>query len=320
MTRGAGLEVKVARLYEALASTYEPDDRVFLFGFSRGAFAVRALAGLTWRYGLPASRDRADARARFAECWPLFAGEFPDEGGLKSARADEFRRVHGQRRCTIHFMGLWDTVKSYGGLQPVMLPHLRHNPSVAVVRHALALDEQRGWFEVTTWGWLDSDRGCRAAASRLTPSEQQCIASQDVVEVWFSGCHSDVGGGGAADDTSSIARRWLLAEAWHQGLAVNHAGAAFLTRPAEAEKPRPSNSRNVGWRIVDTVRRNVIDNSGRWPITVTKRGAAPRRPKDAVRDGTLWYHESVTDLSRFGDRAEGVRLEPRATRRTEPTS
>src|SRR5262245_49686197 len=54
MTDGVGLETNVAQLYEALATLYKADDRVFLFGFSRGAFTVRALAGLVWRYGLPA--------------------------------------------------------------------------------------------------------------------------------------------------------------------------------------------------------------------------------------------------------------------------
>jgi uncharacterized protein (DUF2235 family) len=134
MTEGVGLDTNVAQLYETLAQLYEPGDRVFLFGFSRGAFTVRALAGLTWRYGLPASQITADAKTRFAEAWPLFKDEFPDEDGAKARRALQFRVGYGQPACPIHFLGLWDTVKSYGGLKPVMLPHLRHNPSVATVR------------------------------------------------------------------------------------------------------------------------------------------------------------------------------------------
>src|SRR4029453_18858692 len=74
------------------------------------------------------------------------------------------------RECRIRFLGLWDTVKSYGGLRRVMCAHLRHNPIVDTVRHALALDEQRGWFDATTWGRLDlaqeKNRGCRSCRRR----------------------------------------------------------------------------------------------------------------------------------------------------------
>jgi uncharacterized protein (DUF2235 family) len=81
------------------------------------------------------------------------------------------RREH--RPCPVHFLGLWDTVKSYGGLDPAILPHLRHNPIVAHVRHALALDERRAWFKPTTWGRLDSD--LHAAMTRLAPEDAETI-------------------------------------------------------------------------------------------------------------------------------------------------
>src|ERR1700730_524494 len=194
MAFGFGLQVNVRQQYVMLAELYVPGDKVFLFGFSRGAFTVRALAGFAWRYGIPAAGDTRAAEAMFDTAWPLFVGEFPDDAGVGACRAREFRAKHNQRPCPIHFLGLWDTVKSYGGILPVMLPHLRHNPSVAIVRHALALDEQRAWFEPTTWGWLDSDRRSNAAVARLKSEDIDAIKGQDVMEVWFSGCHADVGG------------------------------------------------------------------------------------------------------------------------------
>jgi uncharacterized protein (DUF2235 family) len=287
---------------------YEPGDHVFLFGFSRGAFTVRALAGLTWRYGLP-SANKTQARNRFAEAWKLFIDEFPDEDGSKARKALEFRAYRGQRQCPIHFLGLWDTVKSYGGLHPVMLPHLRHNPSVAVVRHALALDERRGWFEVTTWGWLDSDQESGAAKSRLAASDIDAIKGQDVVEVWFSGCHSDIGGGGRSDGSSSIALRWMLGEAKQFGLKLTEAGKSFLAISSSHERPKTQESRTPLWRIIELKQRLGVTNAGVWPSTFkAKRGASLRKPLESIRSGTIMLHESVADLKLLGPLPKEVRL------------
>lgn len=316
MTAGLGLKANVRQLYTKLATLHAPGDRVFLFGFSRGAFTVRTLAGLTWRYGLPRSNDEEAARSRFARAWKLYEREFPDEDGTKRRKAHEFFSRDG-RPCPIHFLGLWDTVKSYGGLRPRMLPHLRHNPTVESVRHALSLDEERAWFEITTWGWLDSDRSDSAAQSRLTKTEQETLANQDVVEVWFDGCHSDVGGGGRSERSSSIALRWMLGEAHQAGLTLNAFGRCFQTIPPACETPEIEDSRSIVWKAIDLFPRLAITNAGKWPARfLAWPGASPRTPLDAVRDKTLWYHESVTDLSRFGNIPPNVKLRRRQTVRT----
>lgn len=209
---GHGLAAMVRSLYRELTDLYEgPDDRVFLFGFSRGAFAVRALAGLLHRCHLPHSVD-ADFDARFARAWDLYRPIHEDTAATAALRRDH-------RPCGVHFLGLWDTVKSYGGLRPVLLPHLRHNPDVAHVRHALALDERRAWFKETTWGRLDLDRD--NAMTRVAPG---ALDHQDIAEVWFTGCHGDVGGGGARTDTASIALRWMLGEAAAVDRPSTHCG------------------------------------------------------------------------------------------------
>ncbi len=323
MAGGLGLKTNVRQLYVKLAELYSPGDQVFLFGFSRGAFTVRALAGLTWRYGLPAtsglsaSSRTAVANARFAEAWPLFTREFPDPRGEKAKTALAFLQQGGQA-CPVHFLGLWDTVKSYGGLIPRMLPHLRHNASVTKVRHAMSLDESRGWFEVTTWGWLDSDQEKDAAVSRLAKDDIEAIKKQDVVEVWFTGCHADVGGGGRSDRSSSIGLRWMLGEAGDAGLILNTSGRRFLTVPAECEGPAVEDSRTRAWKFVDWFPRLGIKNDRRWPRHVGARGASPRRPQDSVRRETIWYHESVKDLSRFKDVPASVKRTPRGTLRQAP--
>ena len=316
MALGWGLETNVRQLYVKLGELYRPDDRIYLFGFSRGAFTVRVLAALLWRYGLPPSRHPGQIGGVFEAAWHLFDREYPDEDGMASARALEFRKSH---HCpTIHFLGLWDTVKSYGGIVPVMLPHLRHNPKVERVRHALSLDERRGWFEATTWGWLDSDRCDTAAKGRIDPADRDVIAGRDVKEVWFSGCHADVGGGGIDDRTPGISLRWMLAEAEAAGLRLNDVGAWALTYPARGETPQINDSRTPGWQIVEqALPRWGINNGGRWPAHYrARRGASPRNPLQHSRDGVVWFHDSVLNLSDFQRRSSGkVSIETVSTSR-----
>jgi len=320
MMFGWGLEANVRQLYVKLADLYEPGDTIFLFGFSRGAFTVRALAGLTWRYGIPASGGAADADRLFTRAWHLFRDEYPDEDGTKTGLALRFREQSKVRECPIHFLGLWDTVKSYGGLRPVMLPHLRHNPSVAIVRHALALDERRGWFDVTTWGALDSDSQPDAAMSRLDESTLAAIRTQDVAEVWFSGCHADVGGGAGNVRTSDIALRWMLGEAADAGLKLNAMGRDFLATPRTSEVPAMNDSHTAFWRGIEWIPRRAIDNGGRWPRRFwATRGPAARTPLVHPRGQRVLFHESVAEPQRLGRVPEGVTLEPASTLRTDPT-
>src|SRR5262245_43805422 len=234
MAAGWGLETNVAELYKALVEHYRRDDHVFLFGFSRGAFTVRALAGFVWRFGIPADSEAARAKAVFERAWPIFRYEFPDDPKLGAEIARTVRERANLVDCPIHFMGLWDTVKSYGGLRPIMLPHLRHNPGVTCVRHALALDERRGWFEETTWGWLDADHpehrdSCgEYPVDRIEAPDRRAIEQQDIREVWFTGCHADIGGGNHNEATSDIALRWMLGEANGKGLRLNAAAEQFM--------------------------------------------------------------------------------------------
>ena len=139
---GAGIASNVTEAVEELVRLYKPEDELFLLGFSRGAFTVRVLSALLWRFGLP--RQGTDVR-----CWVHAA--------LAEMRREPTFDPTRRRPVQTHFLGLWDTVKSYGFIRPIRFFHLRHNPGVFHVRHALALDEKRSWFQCTTWGGLDRD-------------------------------------------------------------------------------------------------------------------------------------------------------------------
>jgi uncharacterized protein (DUF2235 family) len=212
---GTGLMGNVGEVYRYLMEYYEPGDRIFLFGFSRGAFTVRALAGMIRSVGLlfkgnetllPYARDvfenMADRHRK--------AGWLDNETNDDLAR--EFRKYSRPDPVPIAFLGVWDTVKAYGYLNPTGLPHVRNNELVEIVRHAVSIDEKRPPFQVTGW----SDRILRQQG--LTDEQ----IDHRIQEVWFAGDHSDVGGG-HADDDNILAKApfdWMLGEARLAGLDV----------------------------------------------------------------------------------------------------
>ncbi|BDC51211.1 hypothetical protein F183_A35270 [Bryobacterales bacterium F-183] len=187
---GYGVTNDIKNAYRYLMNTYQPGDRVYLFGFSRGAYTARAVAGMVHRCGL------------------LGRGNEPLVDYAYKAYRDEFNRdTIGRfrstfsRPCKIAFLGAWDTVASVG-LFPESFPSTRHNPSIEVVRHAVAIDEVRAKFRTNLFG---------------------DVPGQDRKEVWFPGVHSDVGGGYTDPSLSNIALQWMAREAAEHGLLVNEA-------------------------------------------------------------------------------------------------
>jgi Uncharacterized alpha/beta hydrolase domain (DUF2235) len=293
---GYGLKTNVRELYHVLSRLYDgPTDKIFLFGFSRGAFTVRALAGLLYRCGLP--RDVTDFESCFEEAWRLYQPLREDEKEIAAFR----HRFSGPQDCSIHFLGLWDTVKSYGGLIPVSLPHLRHNPIVRTVRHALALNERRAWFNATTWGQLDED----CAKLRLKEKDLPSYKSQDIDEVWFRGCHSDIGGGDDEEMTARIALRWMLCEAAAAGVglrlnedgkAMLEDGKAILKENDPREPPKIHESFRLLWWLLERIPRKEIDNSGLYPLRKLAYGGTGKRDPDKLRrKGKVFVHSSVGD-------------------------
>jgi uncharacterized protein (DUF2235 family) len=293
---GWGLASNVESLYRALSNAYDPVDpqRLFLFGFSRGAFTVRALAGFIHRCGLlpPAHLDACvDAYDRYYEERHL---EWMPEGQRAAfeTEVERFRDAHDSRPCRIHFLGLWDTVKSYGFFYPRSLPHLRHNPSVQSVRHALALDERRAYFQPTTWGGVDHP----------TFSDTRADDFSDVQEVWFAGSHSDVAGSYPLS-MSGLARMpfdWMVGEARTKDLLVNE----DARREVLAELPddmRIHESRHFGWCAAELLPRFELQNIPRPGERVLRWGATgTRHLHEMRRGGTLSVHASALDAYKRG--------------------
>lgn len=192
---GVGLTKNIADAYRFLMSTYEEGDHVFIFGFSRGAYTARAVAGMLHKVGLLHKHN--DNLLNYA------LRVYKREKSYKIFKG--FSKTFC-RKCPIHFLGLWDTVSSVGWVwDPLILWHTATNPSVANVRHAVSIDERRAFFRQNLW------RGSEG----------------DVKQVWFAGVHSDVGGSYkyAESGLANTALEWITVEAEKKDLLVRRADA-----------------------------------------------------------------------------------------------
>lgn len=227
---GAGLTKNVEEGYAYLMESWEPGDRVFLFGFSRGAYTARVLAGMLHVLGLlpRASWNLVPYAMRLFKAIRQ-AGN--DDGRAKSSYwklCDEFRWTFArpftpdddQRHFQIHFLGVWDTVSSVGWVwDPASFSYTKRNPSVHTARHAVAVDERRWFFRQNLMSRADG---------------------QDLDERWFPGVHSDVGGGYPEGEGGlwRPAFAWMLSEAEKAGLLLDQKRLSIvLTRGPSSQQP-----------------------------------------------------------------------------------
>lgn len=189
---GWGLDRTVEGAFRFLSQHYRDGDRIFIFGFSRGAFAARALAALIRAVGLMAPH----ASHQFEHAWALLRSRSGPARQPDFALLRRYKATFG-RPVAIDFLGLFDTVKSVGWIyDPLVLPYTANNPAVKMVRHAVSIDERRCFFRQHLW------------------ARRKCFG-QDAKEVWFAGAHSDIGGGYARQEAqlALLALRWMLGEA-----------------------------------------------------------------------------------------------------------
>jgi uncharacterized protein (DUF2235 family) len=194
---GYGISDNLADAYQFLMHTFAPGDHVFVFGFSRGAYTARALCGMLHIIGL--------LREGNIGLIP-YAIRMIKQKHIDFKVAADFRKTFS-RECKPHFVGVWDTVSSIGWVyDAVRFPFTRatKNPDFHIVRHAVSIDERRAFFRENSFG---------------APHDPQ----QDVLEIWFAGVHSDVGGSYPESESqlSKIALRWMLCEAELAGLKVD---------------------------------------------------------------------------------------------------
>jgi uncharacterized protein (DUF2235 family) len=241
LATGYGLDDDVLGAYRFLCENYESGDRIWLFGFSRGAYTVRVLAAFIHVIGLLKS-DQLNLAGYAFTAYKRSSGDSAKEdrargvpvGGNRSRGGDadsaalaaawDFSRVAGARPVRIEFIGVWDTVASvivprkdrlFPDLQ--MLRFTRTNPSVKCFRQAIAIDERRRMFRLNLW--TDPQK------FRSDPFRRTSEVPQDVQQVWFAGVHADIGGGYAETESglSKFPLAWMVEEAHACGLHVNRA-------------------------------------------------------------------------------------------------
>ena len=215
---GKGISGNILDGYTFIARKYEPGDYIFLFGFSRGAYTVRSLAsfielcGVVDRKG-PVGGDVSDDT--IDDAYSVYKIEDHDKRQKKAA---EFRNRHAyaehrdeshREKRAVHFIGVWDTVRSLGlpiDGKDVELPFWKHrfhnhdlSPYVRYAYHALSIDDRRRTHHPTIWN---------------EPTEAQKIGRpQAFAQVWFPGMHRDVGGGYKERGLANITLQWMIKRA-----------------------------------------------------------------------------------------------------------
>lgn len=199
---GSGIDQKIKEGYTKIAQSYKPGDELFLFGWSRGAYTVRSLAGMICECGLPTKPfDSKMVDDLF------FVYRNPQK---KKSLFRDLKEKYGLCNVTIKFIGVWDTVGSlghasfFGKINPIRYGFLDTDlhPNILNAYHALSIDERRKEFPPTLWA---------------LPSPP--VKGQVLEQVWFAGCHADIGGSKAG--LPEISFKWLAEKAKENGMQID---------------------------------------------------------------------------------------------------
>ena len=197
---GVGLSENIRQAYTFLVQNYQENDKVFIFGFIRGAYTARSLSGLLYQCGLLNNENNLTANVR--QLYDAYKDKDQQKTGAHKA---------ANRACPVQFLGVWDTVGALG----IPVSFLRNasakllnfhdtklSPEINFACHAVAIDEKRESFQPTLWQESDENK-------------------HRIKQVWFAGVHSDVGGGYAERFHSDVALEWMLVQASHHGLVYD---------------------------------------------------------------------------------------------------
>ena len=252
---GRGIEQNIRDCYRFLIHNYEDGDDIYLFGFSRGAYTVRSLAGLIRNCGV---LTKAEA-GRLPDAYAMYRRR---DAGPNSPEAKAFRAAYSSK-AKIRFVGVWDTVGALGiplrGLSQ-LTAHRHKFHDVELTRyvkhgcHALSIDERRRPFRPSLW-------------------EAKPKGEQIVEQVWFAGVHSDVGG--SLDPTlGQPTLEWMKERASYAGLALDET-------PASPTESRPAS--------------NASQTDGRLRQLIACLRACWSRPRPIGGDETQSVHPSALD-------------------------
>lgn len=242
LAAGSELESRILGAYEWLARNWRPGDPLFLFGYSRGAFAIRSLAGMIGRIGL--LRHGAISEHNLRQVWRFYSQ------GCTSGQLAQFRSDHCHDQVPIRMIGAFDTVVALGIRLPLLWmlaePRFRFHdhelgPHVEHAAHALALDETRAAFAPLLWSSGEgkaavtgAKRGKKTAPAETGPPQ----GDPRIRQMWFRGVHPDIGGqlSGAeyARPLANIPLVCMMEQAQEAGLPLPEGWRDRLPRDASA--------------------------------------------------------------------------------------
>ena len=272
---GYGIGEAACEIYHFLSSNYQQGDRIFLFGFSRGAYTVRSVAGMVQFLGL-LRRDQAHLTKH---AWAIYAND--DQSLSTEERFGAGRRIAKifsvRPKPKIHFLGAFDTVSSFGWLwNQRTLPHTASNPSIRHIRHAVAIDERRAMFRQNLF--------------------RQNDANESFEEYWFAGGHGDVGGGWpeVVSGLSRITLDWMVRSSSAEGLRFDQRvldrfiGAGQDATPAQVAV---NDALTGPWWLIEAMPRKL------WNPTKSKMSwSLPHRGRLRVISKDAQIHPSVHKL------------------------
>jgi uncharacterized protein (DUF2235 family) len=300
---GAGLSDNVRSGYRWLMEHYNPGDEIYIFGFSRGAFTARSLAGVIARCGLL----KPDAPMSFMQLYeryqkgdtvrPLYKLRYLQRHGETQFDIEEkLLLAHSYyQRNFIKMVGVWDTVGSLGipigNVPGISSRTLRfHNTNLSkIVQHsyqALALDEERKPYWAMLW--------TNFIPAQPDPSEEAQVDNRMVEQRWFAGAHCNVGGGYRNDLLPQRPLAWIQDKARVCGLAFR--STITPTDDDYAMSPRDSYAEFLGgaWKALTLGKRYV-----RWVMSDPVSKEAHWKGTTWVPKGTVHTVNERIDLSVF---------------------
>jgi uncharacterized protein (DUF2235 family) len=219
---GDGLDKKITDGYTRISHLYEEGDQIFLFGFSRGAYIARSLAGMIAICGLP-TQNVDDALTALA-----FAAYREKDSASRQSMLAALKQKYAIANADLAMVGVWDTVGAlgipavFGGVDMLRYGFCDTNlhPNVKNAYHAVSIDERRREFPATLW--------------TSAPA-----AGQTIEQVYFTGVHCDIGGGYNETGLSDITLSWMMRKA--AALGVDFDATVF----AQYENLDPKNALDV---------------------------------------------------------------------------
>lgn len=269
----AGIYEDIGKGYEFLIDNYRAGDRIYVFGFSRGAFTARSIAGMVNLYGIV--RSGAKQMIPMLVRTYFFPAQESRKGSSDKSRgdiADDIRQHfcddHG-RDAWIYFTGVWDTVASVGGVRGLRITSDKgvQEKRFTHIRHAVSLHECRYKYEPRLY--------------QFSP-EDSAQGTRSFKQVWFAGCHSDIGGSYEEAELSDISLRWMIDE-------VTSVQPALKMKPDEVSGDHLGLAHDEAyevpfWSLTGLQRRLLPAHTELHPSVLLREQAAALNPKPK----TVW--------------------------------